>query len=145
MFADVVTSFHAIQTGRLIPFSPQQLIDCCTEDCRCNRLLEPGQLATCIKKHGGLCPDYSNKTECECQKCNEDQFMIRGMREVPSGNETALQYAVAMEPVMVAVDASHRSFQVSEMKLILLIIIINNYYLNSDYIGIILADLVKSD
>ena len=112
-FADVVTSFHAIKTSHLVPFSTQQLIDCCTEDCHCNQLVEPGQLAYCIKKHGGLCPDYRNNTECECQKCNEDKFMIKGVREVQSGNETALQYAVAMEPVMVGIDASHMSFQVS--------------------------------
>ena len=113
VFTDVVSSFYAIQTGKLVQFSPQQLIDCCSENCSCNRLLEPGQLAYCIKKHGGLCSDYPNRTgECECLKCNGIKFMIRGMREVHSGNETALQYAVAMEPVMVGVDAGQRSFQV---------------------------------
>ena len=112
VFADVVTSFHAIKTGQLVPFSPRQLIDCCTEKCTCNQLLEPGQLASCIKKHGGLCPDYPDSSECECQKCNEEKFMIGGMKEVQSGNETALQYAVAMEPVLVGIDASHQSFQV---------------------------------
>ena len=111
VFTDVVSSFYAIQTGKLVQFSPQQLIDCCTEGDHACEYLEPRKLAYCIKKHGGLCSDYPNRTG-ECQKCNGEKFMIRGMREVHSGNETALQYAVAMEPVMVGVDAGQRSFQV---------------------------------
>ena len=116
VFADVVSSFHAVETGQLVEYNEQQLIDCCTEKCNCeDRLLEPGRLAYCIKKHGGLCsdyPDHSNTSECECHKCNGDKFVIQGVREVHSGNETALEYAVAMQPVMAGIDAGHKSFQV---------------------------------
>ena len=98
-------------------YSVQQLIDCCTKDCNCeDTLLEPGRLAYCIKKHGGLCsnsdyPDHSNTSECECLKCKGDKFVIQGVREVHSGNETALEYAVAMQPVMAGIDAGQKSFQ----------------------------------
>lgn len=114
-FADAISSFYAISTNqRLVQFSYRQLIDCCTEGCRCNELFEPGQLANCIKKHGGMCPDYpdSENPKCECLKCNGPMFMFKGMREVPSKNETALQYVVSKEPVMVGIDAGTKAFQV---------------------------------
>lgn len=45
------------------------------------------------------------------QEKNEKVATIDGLVEVASNNETALQEAVAIQPVSVAIDASGRAFQ----------------------------------
>ena len=105
-----VDSFHAIQTGKLELGSVEEFIDCCV-----NGSYDGGY--DCIVKIGGLAlqstyvsPDH---------KCLNDTFKgvikIDGGKSVaPSGDETALEYAVAMVPVVARIDASHASFQLYE-------------------------------
>ena len=45
------------------------------------------------------------------QENDEKVATIDGFVEVPSNSETALQEAVAIQPVSVAIDASGRAFQ----------------------------------
>lgn len=114
VLVDAVSSLHAIKTGHLVAYSYEELIDCCTQNCQCMDLVG-SDVVKCIKRLGGLCSDYPNNngSQCICHKCNGNRFPISSFMNVMSGNETALAYAVAKQPVMVAVDASHGSFQVN--------------------------------
>jgi cathepsin L len=108
-----VDSLNAIKTGKLLLASVEEYFDCCT-DGSCDGGLYGGASYSCIVDIGGLAlesvyvsPDH---------KCLNDTFpaaiKINGGRFVaPSGSETELAYAVAMQPVVAAVDASHSSFQ----------------------------------
>ena len=111
-----VDSFHAIQTGTLELGSVEEFIDCCYNGSCDGGFLDYGGY-DCIVKIGGLAlqstyvsPDH---------KCLSDTFKgvikIDGGKSVaPSGDETALEYAVAMRPVVAGIDASHASFQLYE-------------------------------
>lgn len=107
-----VDSFHAIQTGTLLLGSVEEYVDCCY-----NGSCDGGFLSgnyNCIVEIGGLAlksvyvsPDH---------KCLNDTFKpaikIDGGKYVTlHGDETQLAYAVAMQPVVTGVDASHTSFQ----------------------------------
>lgn len=125
VFTDSVSSLHAIRTGKLVQYSIQEVIDCCSSTntpshctCTAKEGLNIQNLVDCMSKHGGLCPDKDYPQpppdECMCQNKTCDRFSVSGLKAVPSGNESALAYAVSIEPVMVSVDASHTSFQVRE-------------------------------
>lgn len=112
VLVDAVSSLHAIKTGHLVGYSYEELIDCCTKDCQCMNFVS--DVVQCIKRLGGFCGDYpTNGSQCICHKCNGNRFPISFFMSVMSGNETALAYAVANQPVVVAVDAGHSSFQVN--------------------------------
>ena len=120
VFADALSSVHAIKTGKLVQYSIQEINDCCspasaTAPCACTGGLNIQDLVTCIKRRGGLCPaqDYPQPSrDCACQNATCDRFSATGLKGVPSGNEADLAFAVSMEPVIALVDASHTSFQV---------------------------------
>jgi cathepsin L len=109
-----VDSFHAIQTGDLLELaSVEEYIDCCT-DGSCEGSLYGKESYTCIVRIGGLAlesvyvaPEHKclNNTFPGVIKIDGGEFVS------PSGDETALEYAVAMQPVVAAIDASHLSFQ----------------------------------
>ena len=106
-------SLNAIKTGKLLLASVEEYIDCC-EDGGCDGGIYGEASYECIVDIGGLAlasvyvsPDH---------KCLNDTFpaaiKINGGKIVtPSGNETELAYAVAMQPVVAAIDAGHISFQ----------------------------------
>ena len=113
VFTDALSSLHAIKTGKLVQYSIQEVTDCCSSGvASCN----VQDLVNCTKKLGGLCPtqDYPPPNhDGACQNLTCDKFSVSGLKGVPRGDEMALASAVSMEPVMVTIDASHPSIQVS--------------------------------
>ena len=108
-----IDSFHIIKTGKLIAVSVEEYVDCC-EDGWCGGGLYGEANYQCIVDIGGLALD--GEYVSPDHKCLNDTFpaalKINGGKFVtPSGNETELAYAVAMQPVVAAIDASHPSFQ----------------------------------
>ncbi|XP_065886619.1 testin-2-like [Dysidea avara] len=109
---DALTSHFAIETGKLVPVSMEELIDCCHYNpCRSVSVESP---FTCVHNIGGICSEksYKHDTKCVCHNNTCTPIgTVNGSCMVPRGNETALQAAVAKQPVMVMVDASLQSFQ----------------------------------
>jgi KDEL-tailed cysteine endopeptidase len=109
-----VESAHSIKYGRLIEFSEQELVDC-AKDRYGNFGCDGGLMVNAFHYmiSNGVCEevDYTYLArEDECRDCNMRHHM-RGCRMVDSRNETALKYAVANQPLSVAIDASSSSFQ----------------------------------
>ncbi|XP_072174857.1 cathepsin J-like [Diadema setosum] len=113
--ADAVASFSAINEGtELSELSAQEVVDCCLPES-----LFSAQVFTCIKNNGGLCANNTYHTGTGVKPCNNDSCKAvaspkHGGRNVEANNETALAEAVLFTPVVVAVDASHTSFQLYE-------------------------------
>lgn len=106
---DCVESFNFIKTGKLEELSEEETHDCCGG----SRLL-PEDAFTCIHNIGGLCSeaDYPKQSDNKCHNSScTPAVQINGGKEVPQGNEDLLLQAVLQVPVMVAIDASHTSFQ----------------------------------
>ena len=111
-----IDAFHAIQTKQLVLGSEEEFRDCCeTPPCSCDGQTVSGAVYKCIVEIGGLAAEdsYTPSTSCECRNDTvAPAIKIDGGREVsPSRNETALEAAVAMQPVFTLIDASHTSFQ----------------------------------
>ncbi|CAI0449048.1 unnamed protein product [Linum tenue] len=112
-----VEGFHKIQTGKLLTLSVQELIDCDVggDDEGCHG----GYMDTAfdfIAKIGGLTTEknypYKGKDgSCDEMKLKDHPAKISGYKMVPGNNETALQAAVAEQPVSVAIDANGIEFQ----------------------------------
>ena len=111
-----VDAFHAIQTKQLVLGSEEEYRDCCImPPCSCGGEIVSGDGYNCIVEIGGLAGEdsYPNPTDCKCMNDSvPPAIKIDGGRAVsPSRNETALEAAVAMQPVFAVIDASHNSFQ----------------------------------
>ena len=107
-----VDSLHAIETGSLELASVEEYIDCCTNSCE--GVLYGVNNYECIVKHGGLALESEYKSPNHVCLNNTFKPAIKingGKTVVPEKNETALAYAVAMQPIVTAIDASHMSFQ----------------------------------
>ena len=108
-----VDSLNAIKTGRLVLASTEEYIDCCTDgSCIGESYGIPSY--NCIVKTGGLASAATYKSPDH--KCLNTTYppvikISGGAQVTPSRNETALAYAVAAQPVVAAIDASHVSFQ----------------------------------
>ena len=101
-----LVSFFAIKTGKFLDFSEAEATDCCN-----NGLFD--NIFDCFAQIGGLCSEASypkQKGVCDSKSCTP-LAKVNGGVNVQSGNETALEVAVLMQPVLVAVDASHASFE----------------------------------
>ena len=102
-----VESFYAIKSGKLVQLSVAEATDCCY-----TRFID--DIFNCFARIGGLCSEASypkQKGACDSKSCTP-VAKVTGEVNVQSGNETALEVAVLIQPVLVAVDASHPSFQV---------------------------------
>ena len=114
---DAVTaaeSFFAIKTGKLLSLSLFEAIDCCEKGSGPGRLMNT--IFDCFAHIGGLCTTQTypkSYGKCANNTCSGVKGMEGGRRVTP-GNETALLYSVLKTPVLVAIDASHTSFQVYE-------------------------------
>ncbi|XP_065886617.1 procathepsin L-like [Dysidea avara] len=110
--SDVLASHFAIETGKLIEASREELVECCHyEPCHSVSAEDP---FTCVHHIGGICSEESYRpgNTCVCHNNTCTQIgTVNGSCVIPRGNETALQAAVAKQPVMVMVDAGHKSFQ----------------------------------
>lgn len=105
------------KTGRLVPLSAQNLVDCISDDfddkCDGNFIHNAFDL---IKKKGGIATErsYPYREVGGTCKFNRRQAAatLKTYRDLPDGDETRLQQAIAnIGPISVSLDALHRSFE----------------------------------
>ncbi|XP_051223251.1 senescence-specific cysteine protease SAG39 [Lolium perenne] len=105
-FATVATieSLNWIKTGKLVPLSEQQLVDCDQYDGGCNRGYYHRAMKW-IMENGGLttAAEYPYKAARGACKRAKPAVNIKGHLAVPP-NEAALQSAVARQPIGVAIE-----------------------------------------
>ena len=109
-FAAVATieSLHSIKTGKLVPLSEQQLVDCDQYDGGCNRgsyhraynwIVENGGLTTAADY-----PYTAVRGACNRAKSAHHVVQISGSGVIPPRNEPGRQHPVAGQPIGVAVE-----------------------------------------
>lgn len=104
-----------LSTGKLISLSEQQLVDCDVkgEDQGCEGGLMDDAFRFIIN-NGGLTTEsdypYTAKDD-KCRSGSNSAATIKSYEDVPANDETALQKAVANQPVSVAVDGGDQYFQ----------------------------------
>ena len=106
---------NAINTGKLVSLSEQQLVDCSSEygNMGCNGGLMDGAFEYAIDN--GICTEesypYTAKDgNCQSSKC-QTAVSVKSCYDVPRFNELALKEAVSGQPVSVAIEADTRVFQ----------------------------------
>ena len=100
-----VESYFAIESGELPALSGAEAADCCNTGF--------GYVFLCFASIGGLCSAASYPKQlgaCHSKSCTP-VVKLTGEIKVKSGNETDLLRVLLKRPVLVAVDASHPSFQ----------------------------------
>ncbi|XP_041798749.1 cathepsin K [Chelmon rostratus] len=105
----------AKKTGQLIDLSPQNLVDCVTENDGCGG----GYMTNAFKyveENGGIDSEEAYPYVGEDQPCRYNSSgmaaQCKGYKEVPVGNEHALAVALyKVGPVSVGIDATLSSFQ----------------------------------
>ncbi|KAJ1287266.1 hypothetical protein BS78_03G418000 [Paspalum vaginatum] len=114
-----VEGINQIVTGNLTSLSEQELIDCDTDDGNhgCSGGLMDYAFSY-IARTGGLhteeaYPYLMEEGSCGAGKRTSEAAVvtISGYEDVPRNNERALLKALAQQPVIVAIEASGRSFQ----------------------------------
>uniref|UniRef100_A0A3P9MD48 Cathepsin K n=1 Tax=Oryzias latipes TaxID=8090 RepID=A0A3P9MD48_ORYLA len=104
----------AKKTGNLVDLSPQNLVDCVTENDGCGG----GYMTNAFKyvqENGGIDSEAAYPYMGEDQPCRYNvsglAAQIKGYKEVPEGDEHALAVALFKAgPVSVGIDASQNSF-----------------------------------
>ncbi|GAB1287844.1 Cathepsin K [Apodemus speciosus] len=103
------------KTGKLLALSPQNLVDCVSENYGCGG----GYMTTAfqyVQQNGGIDSEdaypYVGQDESCMYNATAKAAKCRGYREIPVGSEKALKRAVArVGPISVSIDASLPSFQ----------------------------------
>ncbi|UJR30814.1 hypothetical protein I4U23_018332 [Adineta vaga] len=109
---------HARATGKLVSLSEQQLVDCSTNwgNNGCNGGLMDNAFKY-VHDNKGIDDEksypYVGKDEAACKfRRKSVATTCDGFVDIPTGNETALEEALALQgPVSVAIDAGQSSFQ----------------------------------
>lgn len=108
----------AIKTGKLIPLSEQQLVDCSGRDG--NNACSGGLMDygfDFVMENGGLCSEsdypYLAKKSLFCHKSCTAQpgTKLTGFKDIPKSDEKSLESAVDNQPVSIAIEADQSSFQ----------------------------------
>ncbi|KAJ1260529.1 hypothetical protein BS78_10G239500 [Paspalum vaginatum] len=110
-----IEGINEIVTGNLVSLSEQEVIDCDSQDNDCNG----GEMQNAFQfviDNGGIdteadYPFIGTDETCDASRLNERVVTIDNFMDVATNNETALQEAVASQPVSVAIDANSRAFQ----------------------------------
>ena len=112
-----VEGVHFIKTGELVSVSEEELVSCSTKgNAGCNGGLMDNALDW-IVRNGGIDSEADWPYNAEAGHCGwfarrfRRPVKIDGFVDVPPEDEAALEKAVAMQPVSVAIEADHRSFQ----------------------------------
>ncbi|XP_060735071.1 cathepsin L-like isoform X2 [Tachysurus vachellii] len=105
------------KTGKLVPLSKQQLVDCSTKNSGCNG--GSRNLAFEYVKENGINTEESYPYEAKDGSCRYNPDTVGatcdGYMDINSGDENALKEAVAtIGPISVAIDSSHMSFHLYE-------------------------------
>ncbi|KAK5575179.1 hypothetical protein RB653_010435 [Dictyostelium firmibasis] len=105
---------HFLAKNELVSLSEQNLIDCSTANSGCDGGLMTDAFQYIIS-NGGIDTEESYPYEAKQDTCryNADNSgaTISSFKSVTSGSESSLESAVNINPVSVAIDASHQSFQ----------------------------------
>eukprot|EP01111_Echinosteliopsis_oligospora_P001110 TRINITY_DN114_c0_g1_i1.p1 TRINITY_DN114_c0_g1~~TRINITY_DN114_c0_g1_i1.p1 ORF type:complete len:331 (+),score=90.95 TRINITY_DN114_c0_g1_i1:547-1539(+) len=107
---------HALKTGNLVSLSEQNLMDCSTAEGNqgCDGGLMDDAFKYIISNNGidteASYPYQGVQGTCAFKAANVGATLT-SYTDVTSGDETALATAVTQQPVSVAIDASHISFQ----------------------------------
>uniref|UniRef100_M3XZ39 Cathepsin K n=4 Tax=Mustelinae TaxID=169418 RepID=M3XZ39_MUSPF len=103
------------KTGKLLNLSPQNLVDCVSENDGCGGGYMTNAFQYVQKNRGIDSEDaypYVGQDESCMYNPTGKAAKCKGYREIPEGNEKALKRAVArVGPISVAIDASLTSFQ----------------------------------
>ncbi|VAH94331.1 unnamed protein product [Triticum turgidum subsp. durum] len=110
-----VEGINKIRTGKLVSLSEQELMDCDNVN---NQGCDGGLMDYAfqfIHKNGitteSNYPYQGEQGSCDQAKEKAHAVTIDGYEDVPANDESALQKAVAGQPVSVAIDASGNDFQ----------------------------------
>ncbi|KAL6130476.1 hypothetical protein ACLB2K_068855 [Fragaria x ananassa] len=111
-----VEGLHKINTGKLVPLSEQELVDCDVntgnQGCRGGFMENAFDY---IRKYGITTqkdyPYTGSDGTCNKSKQKKSGVKIGGYETVPENDEKSLQAAVAHQPVSVAIDASGFAMQ----------------------------------
>lgn len=110
---------YSINTGELVSFSEQQLVDCDRLDSGCNGGLMDNAFKW-IKNNDGICAeeDYpyvsgttSKNGNCESKCDNVPNTAITSWTDVEENSKDALMLAISQQPVSVAIQADQVAFQ----------------------------------
>jgi len=105
---------HQIATGKLVPLSEQELVDCAGSSGNqgCNGGLMDNAFEWVIKN--GLCTESSYPYKAKggsCSKGCKSATSITGFKDVPKGDEDSLMKAANVNPVSIAIEADQFAFQ----------------------------------
>jgi KDEL-tailed cysteine endopeptidase len=105
---------YFLKSGKLVSFSEQQLVDCDSTDSGCNGGWMDNAF-TWVQAHGltteASYPYTATQGTCQVKPAVLGVGVVQGFVDVPSGDENALQVAVAQAPVSVAIQANQLAFQ----------------------------------
>ncbi|XP_031131200.1 senescence-specific cysteine protease SAG39-like [Ipomoea triloba] len=112
-----VEGITKLSTGKLMSLSEQELVDCDVkgEDQGCEGGLMDDAFQFIINNKGltteSNYPYQGTDGSCKKSKSSNSAAKITGYEDVPANSESALEKAVAKQPVSVAIDASGADFQ----------------------------------
>ena len=111
---DSIDAVYAIKFGLLIMGSREEGKDCCLKDNDCTSSVYDLALYQCVICLGGLAKDgeyISPNHTCISDKYSAAVKISGAQYVIPSDDEQALAVAVARQPIVVGVDATHQSFE----------------------------------